>query len=330
MEKESLLSEIKQAAAAHVVTKDEVAAAYESGLAVTDQSVDHSLQHKLSVTDIMYYIGGAIVALGIAILVGQNWERLGTPVQILVTLGSAIAAYVVGVLFTRYQDLQGPSVAFFLISGIVMPLGLAITLDKAGLNLDNTSSWLIISGVLFAVYLASFFLYKKGIFTLFSIIFGTWLFQVIIQLIIGSNPLFYDYKIYAYRTLVTGLAYMLIGYYFTQTSQRALSGALYAFGSIGFLGAAMVLGGYSPNQNVFWELIYPLLVFGIIFLSITVKSKAFLVFGSLFLVGYIFKLTGEYFSNSFGWPLSLVLAGFLIMAVGYYTVRINKKYLTTV
>jgi hypothetical protein len=102
---------------------------------------------------------------------------------------------------------------------------------------------------------------------------------------------------------------------------------LYAFGSLGFLGAALALGGWAPEQNVFWELIFPLLVFGIIFLSIYVKSRAFLVFGSLFLIGYIFKLTGEYFSNTLGWPLALVLAGLLIMGVGYYAVRINRQYM---
>jgi ABC-type branched-subunit amino acid transport system permease subunit len=76
--------------------------------------------------------------------------------------------------------------------------------------------------------------------------------------------------------------------------------------------------------------VYPLLVFGVIFLSVYVKSKAFLVFGTIFLIAYILKLTSEYFSSGLGWPLALVLAGLAIMAVGYYAVRINKRYLTTV
>jgi hypothetical protein len=36
------------------------------------------------------------------------------------------------------------------------------------------------------------------------------------------------------------------------------------------------------------------------------------------------------FVAGLGWPLALVLAGLLVMAVGYYAVRINKKYLMSV
>jgi hypothetical protein len=71
-------------------------------------------------------------------------------------------------------------------------------------------------------------------------------------------------------------------------------------------------------------------VFGMIFLSVYVKSKAFLVFGTIFLIVYILKLTGEYFTSGLGWPLALVVAGLVIMVVGYYAVKINKQYLTTV
>lgn len=89
----------------------------------------------------------------------------------------------------------------------------------------------------------------------------------------------------------------------------------------------MALGGWSPNQNTFWELLYPVIAFGIIYFSVYLKSRVLLIFGALFLIGYILKLTGEYFTSGLGWPLALVLAGLAVMLVGYYTVRINKKYL---
>ncbi len=54
---------------------------------------------------------------------------------------------------------------------------------------------------------------------------------------------------------------------------------------------------------------------------------ALLVFGSLFLGGYLAKITGEYFSDSLGWPLALVLVGFMLMGVGYLTFRLKRTYL---
>ena len=96
---------------------------------------------------------------------------------------------------------------------------------------------------------------------------------------------------------------------------------------MGFLGAALALGGWSPQQNIFWELIFPGLVFGIIFLSVYLKNKSFLVFGALYLMAYIIKITSEYFSQSLGWPLALVLAGFMLMGIGYFAFYLNQKYI---
>lgn len=319
MEKQQFLEELKQMAQAGQVTKAELVSAFESGLPQESKHVNLS--------QVMYYIGAGIVFLGIYVLISQNWNYFNPSLKILVTLGSAIAAFVAGAMLMRYKNFKGPALGFFLISAVVAPIGLYVTFDKMGLNTETSSSGLLIFLMLFVVYFASFHLYKRVIFTLFSIIFGTVSFFFLIQWLVGNNLTYNDVgKIWEYRFLVTGLSYMLLGYYFRETSQKSLTGTLYGFGSLIFLASAMFLGGWSPNQNVFWELLYPLLVFGVVFLSVYIKSKTFLVFGSLGLIGYILKITSEYFSSGLGWPLALVLAGLGIMAVGYYAVKINKKY----
>jgi len=324
MDKQTLLNEVTLAAQTKIATKDEVRDAYDKGLVGTDVSA----YKKINTADILYYIGGAIIVLGIAIMISQNWTTLGTPIQILVTLGSAIAAYITGVLLSKYQDFNGVAAAFFLISALVMPIGLIITLDRAGLNVETTSFMVLISSLLFTMFLASYFVFKKTIFIFFSIIYGTWVFYAITQWLISGSPVMDSDTLIEYWALVTGLGYILLGYQFSTNDHRSLSGVLYGFGSLALLGSAMILGGFSPNQNVFWELIYPILVFGIILLSVKLKSKTFLVFGSLFLIGYILKLTGEYFSDGLGWPLALVLSGLIIIGISYYAVRISKKYIT--
>ena len=121
---------------------------------------------------------------------------------------------------------------------------------------------------------------------------------------------------------------MLLGYSFVDTDREVLSGWLYAFGVIGFLGAGLALGDWKPNQSVFWEAVYPGLVFGVIFLSTQIKSRVFLVFGSLALGAYLTKITAEYFSDSLGWAFSLVLVGFLLMGVAFLGVRVNRRYVS--
>jgi len=92
------------------------------------------------------------------------------------------------------------------------------------------------------------------------------------------------------------------------------------------LGSALALGGWSPDQNIFWELIYPILIFGILLLSVRVSSKSLYVWGILFLMAYVMKITDEYFSSGLGWPLVLVIAGLAMIAIGYGAFAVNKKY----
>lgn len=330
MEKQELLSAVSQMALSKNITKEELVQAYMTG---AGQEVEHeeTFKKRMDLSEVMYYIGGAIVFLGIAILCFQSWESFNSVVRIIVTLGSALAAYAVAVLLYKYEDYGKVSQAFFLISGMLAPLGLNVLFHEMGMNVEKNIYQLLIFFILSVWFLSSYFFFKRAIIMFFAIIFSTGFFHFIINIIVGDK-LSYSAaeKLTEYRIMVLGLAYMLLGYQFLKTELKPLSGILYSFGSIFFLGSTMALGGWTPNQNVFWELVYPLLVFGTIFVSVYVKSKALLTFASLFLVGYILKITSEYFSNGLGWPLALVLAGLGIMAVGFYAVKLNKKYFKTV
>ena len=96
--KEEVLQYIKTLAEQKIVTKDEIDLAYDSGSGI---KTDMVLTKKLGVAEILYYIGGAVVFLGIAILLAQNWSTLGFGTKVLATLGAGVAAYFVGVLFSR-------------------------------------------------------------------------------------------------------------------------------------------------------------------------------------------------------------------------------------
>lgn len=326
MDKQQLLGELRALAAAGQVSKEEVLGALETGMAG-----NNSTPRSLSISEILYYVGGGIIFMGIAILLGQNWDSLDSFLRIFVTLGSCAAAFIVAALLYRYEQLSKVSQAFFLIFGLLSPLGIGVTFNEAGLDLGSEGVMLGLSAILTAALFAAFWFYRQTILMFFGIVFATWVFHFIVALLVG-NSLTYsnEAKVWQYQLLAVGLVYMLLGYHLRQTKQKSLTGVLYGFGCIMFLGSSMALGGWSPNQNIFWELIYPLLVFGIIFLSVYTKSKAFLVFGTLFLIGYILKLTGEFFTEGLGWPLALVLAGLLIMVVGYFAVKINRQYLKPV
>ncbi len=323
MEKEELLQQIKNSAEKGLITKGELIDAYNTGAKVKKDILS---VHHLGVSEILYFIGGAIVSIGISMLIWQNWEQLNIFTKIIATLGAGIASYFVGVLFSRYEKLDMVGQAFYFISALVMPLGLYVVFDNAGLDWGSYAQTLV-SGILFATYLLSYFVFRRDIFIFFNIIFGTWLFFSFTNLLLGNNPIGRDFKLYEYRVLFVGLSYMLLGYYFSQGEKKTLSGILYGFGVFGFLAAALALGGWSPQQNVFWEIAFPGIVFVVMFLSVYLKNRSFLTFGALYLMGYILKITGEYFTKGLGWPLSLVVVGLSLILVGYFSFSLNKKYM---
>jgi len=235
-----------------------------------------------------------------------------------------------GIVFLQQEHTKKLSTPFLFLATILLPSGLFITFYEAGYQPDSAATNSLISGILCATYLSSYFLLRRNFFLLFGIIFGAWLFFDFTSFIINTNNVvLWGWRFYAYRFLVAGLSFVLLGHAFRQQKGvRDLTGFLYCVGLLAALGAALSLGGWEPNQSLIWELLFPGIVFAVVFLGVAFKSKSFLIVGALYVVAYIAKITAEYFTEGLGWPLSLVLIGFVLIAVGYYTYHLNKKYLS--
>ena len=285
-------------------------------------------QSESRLSTILYYIGGGVVFLGMIFLIAQEWGHFGTGMKIFVTLGSGIAAFIMGVLFSGQERLGAAGPAFFLVAALLLPLGLLVTYDEAGIDVDRLTAQIQIGGILFAAYLGAYALIRKNVLLTFSFVFGTALFFALTDYMVSGPPMIDEWSFINYRVLFAGLAFMLLGYSFVGSEREPLTGWLYVFGVLGFLGAGLALGEWKPNQNAFWEAIYPGLVFGIIFLSTYIKSRIFLNVGSIALGAYLTKITAEYFSDSLGWAFSLVLVGFFLMGIAYLAVRVNRRHIS--
>jgi hypothetical protein len=322
MNKEELLQGITLLARENQVSRDEVIHAYDDGIV----SVEGASVSAFNMAHIMYYLGGGIVVIGIGIFISQHWDELNTFTRILSTLGSGVLAYYLGMMFSKETTRATLGQAFHLIAAIVLPIGLFVTLDEMGTDVSGFMVMSVIYSALFAVYLVSYRMFVKNLFAFFCIVFGTGLFFSVTGWIVSGSAIFSEVEFVSYQFLIIGLVYVLLGHSFIRNRLALLTTYLYPIGLLFFFGAALTLGGYAPDQNVFWELIFPGLALGSVFLSLPLRSRAFLIIGSLALVGYIFKITGEYFADSFGWPLALILAGFSMIAVGSLFVRLNREY----
>lgn len=323
MEKNEILEYIKDIAIQKLISREEIISAYEQGLGLTEKKEENK---NATITEVLCYIGGAIVFLGVSIFVWQNWTTMNVFTKIMATLGVSIMAYIVGILFIYRKKFETIGSSFYLISALVMPIGLYTFFKNIGFDTGINSTQSLISGILLGVFLLSYFIFRKDIFTLFSILFGTWFYFNFTSYIFSNTSYSELWKFHEYRILIAGIIYIILGYMFSKSNKSSLRGFLYGFGIMAFLGSALSLGDWSPKQNYFWEMVYPVLILTTLILSVYLKSKSFLTFGSFFLVCYISKITSEYFSQSLGWALSLVIIGLMLIGVGYLAFSLKSKY----
>ncbi|MBI4121161.1 MAG: hypothetical protein HY457_02825 [Parcubacteria group bacterium] len=327
MNKEELLRELSAKVGTGEITREEVVSRLgaqptgEKTAVAVGGGIMSKLSH-LSVTKILYILGGAIVVIGIVIFIAQIWEDIGSLGRIVVTLGLGLLFAVIGSVLLKQKPDEHIGAVFHFVGGILIPGGALVTLSELGTDFVSIWPVAITFGVLFVSYLLLNATHKHPVLTLFAITNGTAFAYLLVEAIVESTG-FRLGDLEAYLTMVIGASYLLLGHSFRDSWNERLISALYFFGVAGFLGAAFTL----VWDNIFWELIYAPLVFGGLFLSIYMKSRNILGMSTLFLIAYVGYITGEYFADSLGWPISLVILGFLFIGLGYASIAINKKYI---
>ena len=110
----------------------------------------------------------------------------------------------------------------------------------------------------------------------------------------------------------------------TSTGSGAVSTG-FGFG-VAFFGAAF--NRVIESELHVWEIVFFLLTIGGIYLAISlVRSRAVLLVSTLFLIAHFIYITFEYFGDSVSWPILLVILGFIFIALGYFSLSLNRKYL---
>ena len=277
---------------------------------------------RFSLTKMLYILGGAVVVLGIFFLMAQIWEDIGSFGRIFVTLILGFVFAGIGSYFFISKPEAQLGYVFHIIAGLIIPGGAVVTVYEM---FEFASAWpsTIAFGALFLFYLALYLVHKNAVLTFFAIANGTTFIYLLTEAMLDT-PFYRNGDIYAYLTMAVGISYILLAHAFQNTSGKALVGLLNFLGSIAFFGAAF--------SRVFdsdaWELLFFVLtILGIAF-AIYKKSRSILVVSTTFLVFHFIYITNEYFADSIGWPISLVILGFVIIGLGYVSINLNKKFIS--
>ena len=324
MNKEELLQELSAKISGGEISREEVmnrlnfVPATQTGGEEEKKKTAH-----FSVTKILYVLGAAVVITGIVIFVAQIWSDIGSFWRVSVTLGLGFLIAAIGSVLLKQKPEDNIGIIFHFIGGMLIPRGAFVTLSELGIDSDWTLA--ITFGFILIFYLLLNTVHKHAIFTFFAIANGTATAYLILNAIIGgpAEGWFGIKDMYQYLTMAIGASYLLLSHSFREGWNKHLIGALYFFGSIGFLGASFS----QVSDSALWQMFYFPIVIGGLFLSTYMKSRSILVISTLFLIAHISYITGKYFASSLGWPISLVVLGFIFIGLGYVSITINKKFI---
>lgn len=317
MQKEQLLQELKQQVDAGIINRADISSLFIENVQADTQKKNSSV----NVVNVLYGIGGIVILSGVIALIAQNWDELNSFVRILVTLGMAVAVYASAVLLNS-KNHQVLSEVLSAVSYVLFPLGIGVLMYEMDVQIEALQVSIILTALIILA-VASFFLMKRGVTHLiFSVIFGTLAAYAYLGTVY-SDFIMQSAKPYLYLTLALGISHGLLAYTLRQPHQKhsinVLGSYLYATGTFGLLVAALSLGGI-------WDVLFVFVVVGTFLLSVYLHSRGMLLWSSVFLIFYLFKITAEYFAQSVGWPIALILIGITTIVVAIGTFKVNQKY----
>jgi len=324
MNKEELLQELSAKISIGEISREEVLSRFdfvETAITQTDNKATRRFLN-FSMTKMLYVLGATVVVIGIIIFIVQIWGDIASLGRIAITLGFGLLMAAIGSALLKQKSEDGIGAIFHLVGGVLIPLGVAVTLYE--LKIYSVSPWslAVIFGIVSLFYLLLSVIHKHPVLTFFTIFNGTTFIYLLFDLILDGPYYRYD-DLYAYLTMVVGASYLFLAYAFRQGWNNKLFGLLCFFGSVGFLGAVFS----QVFDSVLFQLFYFLILFGALFLSVYMKSRIILSVGTLFLVIHISYITSKHFADSVGWPISLVILGFVFIGLGYVSFSVNRKYI---
>lgn len=286
---------------------------------------------KFNFADVLYWVGGVVIFSGILIFVRQQWHQLESFARIAITLGSAVGASLAAIALANETESSRVEQAFQILAALLFPMGIAVTFYefhlKAGENAYTLATFILATG-----YVGSYFVGKKHfdltVATIYSCLFGFGLFGRIVSLFFDEKKFsLFEFDQLSYRLLLLGIAVLVAGYVMAKNpNHRKLSNGLNGLGTLCLLNGMLLASGFDRNE-VGWDLIFPLVMVGVGWFSVYLQSRLVMRIAAFYLVIYLMKITGQYFSAAIGWPTTLVVCGFIVIGVGYATHKLTRSYI---
>ncbi|XVJ52105.1 MAG: DUF2157 domain-containing protein [Vampirovibrio sp.] len=322
-------SDLERAEQAGIITVEQIDQLLIFLNAQTDNS---AIKAKFNLTNTLYYLGALLIILAMGWFVGNVWNSYNS----VILLGICLFYMTLLTLTGNYlwgKNLKIPAGLLYVATVSGVPLSTYILEkmtglwpikdpgDYLGFHLSIQGGWVsmelatIMAGLLFLKY-------RKIPFLTAPIAYAAWYMSMdIVPLLTGifREPT-WDERILV--SFVFGLILMVVAFIYDKRTKGDFSFWLYLFGTVLFWSPLMKM---LNGQGGLFYVLYALLNLLMMFISLFLQRKIFMVLGSLGLLIYLFLLAEELFKNTVSFPFILITIGFIILFMGVWYQKKQEK-----
>ncbi len=296
--------------------------------ALTAQA-ERSNKPRFDVAHVAYYLGALIVIGAMGWFMNKAWDAMGGPGLSAVAVCYAVCFVLAGRTLWAQPHQRIPGGLLFTIAVCMVPLavfgierwtGFWPTDDPGSYTRFHPyihGSWILME---MATVLAGLLAIRRWPFPFLTapIAYALWYLSMDLPaLILQREPFNWEEKQFA--TMVFG-AVMLGVAYLTDLNGKRDDYAFWGY----LFGLAAFWGGLSSmdSHSELGKFLYCLINLALIFFSLVLRRRVFLVFGALGLFGYLGHLAFKVFEDSIFFPFALTLLG---IAVIYFGLQYQRR-----
>ncbi len=308
--RESALSEILSIAARHTLTSQDIAEAM--------NPIERSggIASKL-----LAYVGGILMLASLGATILMFWDDMNIAAHLLVTLGVSLLCIFIALLLLKGENdpdstesrLVNAVMPLFLVGFLLQPMGMMVAFDEWNIMSTAQLSLLLTTLLMLAQSVFFYWRYQRDDLLFVSLIYFT------LSLL---NGLDLQDASESTNFAITGFLLLPITYYFDQTDNRRITPFWYLGASSALLWAVFEL--LEPTR---FHVIFVAVAILMTYFSTLAKSRLMLFVSTSAMLCYLAYFTNEYFVDSIGWPIALMLMGVLLIGFSSLALRISNKFI---
>lgn len=292
---------------------------------------------QFNFANVAYYFGALMIIGAMSWLMSLAWESFGGAGIFVISSIYMLGFILAGKNLWFNQDLKIPGGLLFTIAVCLTPLAIYGLERWLGFwpqgdpgayrhyHIWVKGSWFFMEiGTILAGLITLNFV--KFPFLTMPIAFTLWYMSMdLTPLLFGQNEFTWDERLLV--SLWFGLACLVVAYWVDLKNRRRQGDFafwLYLFGLLSFWFGMTLM----PSDGELKKLIYCLINLGLMFLSVLLRRRIFMVFGSLGVFGYLSHLAYSIFKDSVFFPFALTVVGLVIIYIGILYQRHDAKIQT--